>query len=632
MRALDAPRPRGARRRRSSPALGPSSRSSPPTSATPGERAVLNLGPHRRSRDRGGERLRALSPRRGRRARTAGGASDLGGGGAPRPRSTGSSAAHGLPDHARPRRSTPTRCSRRSNATRSALRTESASCCSSARASRRSAGASTRRRCAAAPSRSFDERTASRSFTASTSTCSAAATRSTTGPARSPSSSAGSSATPTELELEVDVLPVQPRGRVRRVPSPPARARRRRDPQRRRVDPLQLRDPRRARDRGGARGRGPPLRRPGARGVAAELGVRGARRSGWSPGEGPDGYRERARDAEGGARAVSEGARRSPRRPARRAGLDTLLVGDLVRPGDSGRDASSNLRWLTGFSGTSGLAVVGADRRAFCHRLPLRRARRARGLRRASSRVIAERELIPAAVELPARTGRLRRRPDERQEPSPARGAGRRRASSWCRAAGVVEAPSPPTRTRASWRRSPRRRRLTDQVYEWVFERGVVGRTRARDHARRPSADARAGGRGPVVPGDRGAPARTARCRTTTRPSARCGADELLLIDMGAIVDGYCSDCTRTVATGELDDDAREVYELVRSAQQDGPGRDRAGRRGPRRGRGGARPDRGRRATASASATAWGTGSASRSTRRRGCRESRSRRSRPATW
>ena len=43
--------------------------------------------------------------------------------------------------------------------------------------------------------------------------------------------------------------------------------------------------------------------------------------------------------------------------------------------------------------------------------------------------------------------------------------------------------------------------------------------------------------------------------------------DELLLIDMGAIVNGYCSDCTRTVATGELDDEAREVYELVRSAQ-----------------------------------------------------------------
>jgi Xaa-Pro aminopeptidase len=36
---------------------------------------------------------------------------------------------------------------------------------------------------------------------------------------------------------------------------------------------------------------------------------------------------------------------------------------------------------------------------------------------------------------------------------------------------------------------------------------------------------------------------------------------------MGAIVDGYCSDCTRTVATGELDSEARAVYEVVHSAQ-----------------------------------------------------------------
>ena len=46
-------------------------------------------------------------------------------------------------------------------------------------------------------------------------------------------------------------------------------------------------------------------------------------------------------------------------------GLDGLLVGDLVRPGDSGPDAIANVRWLTGFSGTSGLALLGADERLF---------------------------------------------------------------------------------------------------------------------------------------------------------------------------------------------------------------------------------------------------------------------------
>ncbi|HEX2435574.1 MAG TPA: aminopeptidase P family N-terminal domain-containing protein, partial [Solirubrobacterales bacterium] len=39
--------------------------------------------------------------------------------------------------------------------------------------------------------------------------------------------------------------------------------------------------------------------------------------------------------------------------------LDRLLVGDLVRPGDSDRSGMANLRYLTGFSGTSGLCVVG---------------------------------------------------------------------------------------------------------------------------------------------------------------------------------------------------------------------------------------------------------------------------------
>jgi Xaa-Pro aminopeptidase len=39
-----------------------------------------------------------------------------------------------------------------------------------------------------------------------------------------------------------------------------------------------------------------------------------------------------------------------------------------------------------------------------------------------------------------------------------------------------------------------------------------------------------------------------------------------LVIDMGCMVDGYCSDQTRTVAVGKIDDEARKVYNLVLEA------------------------------------------------------------------
>ncbi|MEH3053916.1 MAG: M24 family metallopeptidase [Patulibacter minatonensis] len=42
---------------------------------------------------------------------------------------------------------------------------------------------------------------------------------------------------------------------------------------------------------------------------------------------------------------------------------------------------------------------------------------------------------------------------------------------------------------------------------------------------------------------------------------------ELVVIDWGAQLDGYCSDCTRTVATGEIDERRRTVHETVRAAQ-----------------------------------------------------------------
>jgi Xaa-Pro aminopeptidase len=42
----------------------------------------------------------------------------------------------------------------------------------------------------------------------------------------------------------------------------------------------------------------------------------------------------------------------------------------------------------------------------------------------------------------------------------------------------------------------------------------------------------------------------------------------LVTIDIGARLDGYCSDCTRTWATGELPDELAALYETVLHAQQ----------------------------------------------------------------
>jgi Xaa-Pro aminopeptidase len=45
---------------------------------------------------------------------------------------------------------------------------------------------------------------------------------------------------------------------------------------------------------------------------------------------------------------------------------------------------------------------------------------------------------------------------------------------------------------------------------------------------------------------------------------------DLVLVDAGAKLDGYCSDCTRTFAVGEVSESLREVYEVVRQAEENG--------------------------------------------------------------
>ena len=69
---------------------------------------------------------------------------------------------------------------------------------------------------------------------------------------------------------------------------------------------------------------------------------------------------------------------------------------------------------------------------------------------------------------------------------------------------------------------------------------------------------------------------------TGARPHARAGervieAGELVVVDTGCRVGGYVSDYTRTLATGELDGEMREAYDVVLAAQQAGLDAIRAG-------------------------------------------------------
>ena len=50
-----------------------------------------------------------------------------------------------------------------------------------------------------------------------------------------------------------------------------------------------------------------------------------------------------------------------------------------------------------------------------------------------------------------------------------------------------------------------------------------------------------------------------------------------IVVDAGAVLDGYCSDCTRTFATGELPDELQRAYGVCLEAQLKGLGAARAG-------------------------------------------------------
>jgi Xaa-Pro aminopeptidase len=111
---------------------------------------------------------------------------------------------------------------------------------------------------------------------------------------------------------------------------------------------------------------------------------------------------------------------------------------------------------------------------------------------------------------------------------------------------------------------------LADAALRLVLEDGLVGRTERDVAIDLELRMRRLGAQAPSFPsivasGEHGALPH-AQPRDSQIPS-----DVLVTIDWGALHEGYCSDCTRTYATGEaISSQAREIYALVLSAEEQG--------------------------------------------------------------
>lgn len=107
---------------------------------------------------------------------------------------------------------------------------------------------------------------------------------------------------------------------------------------------------------------------------------------------------------------------------------------------------------------------------------------------------------------------------------------------------------------------------LADTAFERLLVDGLVGRTErelalALEYGMRERGADREAFPTIIAAGPHGA-------RPHARPrEVEIRRGDLVVIDWGAQLDGYCSDCTRTVAAGEAGEDERSVYELVLQAQ-----------------------------------------------------------------
>ena len=122
--------------------------------------------------------------------------------------------------------------------------------------------------------------------------------------------------------------------------------------------------------------------------------------------------------------------------------------------------------------------------------------------------------------------------------------------------------------------------RLADEALRETLEAGVVGRSERDVAIELELRMRRLGAEGPSFPSIVAAGAHGALPHAAPR-AREIRKDVLVTIDWGALHEGYCSDCTRTYATGEgISARTREVYELVLAAQEQALAAVRAGPNG----------------------------------------------------
>jgi len=233
--------------------------------------------------------------------------------------------------------------------------------------------------------------------------------------------------------------------------------------------------------------------------------------------------------------------------------LTALLVTDLV-----------DLRWLTGFSGTNGAALIGADERLFL--TDFRYTEQAADQVEGFEIVRAGRDLLgELAARLPAGHAGF---DDERLTVKEhARLVEKAGDSVELVPAGGLLRELREVKDAAELERIAAAAELATAAFERVVAQGLAGRTERAVALELEHQMRLAGAEDPSFPSIVAAGPHGALPHAEPR-DVEIPAGVLVTIDWGARLDGYCSDCTRTLASGPVGQRERGVYELVLSAQE----------------------------------------------------------------